>query len=838
MTEQPQYPISANAALVNEADIRDYLELLFSRVLWKPSHFVCLRGIGEKHTPKEGKHQEDLWAQPGLFEFPDEQLGDTATSAAQTWGQHHIASFIVPAVLKEARGRSEAVELFTAVVVDLDSGDTNAKAAWVEQHIGTPTMVVQSGGTTEAGTPKLHLYWVFDEPVSDIGAVVEMRHQLALKAGGDLQFGRGTPDNPFGRAHQPIRIPGTVHAKGGKAATCRLIWSRGPVHDADELGHKIRRAPAGPWAPTVTDSDVRTSGFDFGPSKNQRPDIADSLLGEVHEGGEDKTRWTEFNRVAGFNISLARRGDLTLEAAKEQTQGWMLAKMVPPWPTARFEREWHSLLQVDTQKKGPVPAPAVEPATPLVMSAELGLREWGMHRWTQTKAPPREFVVDGLVLAGKPHLLVAEGGAGKTFAMLDLCLKVASAEGDEVPTWLGQAVRGRGTVVMITTEDDADELHRRIESLDPDGLRFKAGDRLIVMPTLNAGGGFTLAERDRAGRAVPSARWMEMLSHLEALNPKDEHGNPRQDVKLVVVDTLNSTLHGEENSATVINEYMRMLHPICGRMGAALVLTHHIRKQNNQAGGQLRPIATAEDMFNAIRGSSALPAAFRAVLGIWHSHDYGRRMQAMGLAPKAKSLWRFGVLKANNPEMVDELRFLMRADSGQLVDVTRAAVDSVAGLEAQRAAWLTLAVKLAAEAGAPYLHGGKDAPNALYQRRIELHPCLREGNFGRTKLLALVEQLITAGVLAARTVTWTDQKGRRKDFPTLDVAQGPFATGARTTVDYGATFLVPEGMWDRLYTFDPSDGSLGTRDRPKMIMAPMQGLADADGQTEDDFGND
>jgi KaiC/GvpD/RAD55 family RecA-like ATPase len=826
MSEQPepQYPLTDQLQLVSETDLRDYLETLFSRVLWKPSHFICLRGIGEKHTPKEGKHQEDLWAQPGLFEFADEQLADQALAAAQTWGQHHIATFIVPAVLREARGRSDAVELFTALVVDLDSGDTNAKSAWLDQHLGTPTMVVASGGVTEAGMPKLHVYYVFDEPSADVGGVVELRHQLALKAGGDLQFGRGTPDNPYGRAHQPIRIPGSVHAKGGKAATCRLLWSRGPVHDHDELGYKIRNAPAGPWAPAATDADVRGAGFDFGPSKNQRPDIGDSLLHEVHEGGEDKTRWSEFNRVAGFNIGLARRGDLSLEQAKADTYGWMLAKMVPAWPEARFEREWHSLLQVDTQKKGPLPAPAVEPTTPLVVSAELGLREWGMHRWTQTKAPPRDFLVDGLVLAGKPHLVVAEGGAGKTFAMLDLCLKVSSAEGDELPVWLGQPVRGRGTVVMVTTEDDADELHRRIESLDPTGLRFRAGDRLIVMPTLNAGGGFTLAERDRAGRAVPSARWMELLSHLERLDG----------VKLVVVDTLNSTLHGEENSATIINEYMRMLHPVCGRMGAALVLTHHIRKQNNQAGGQLRPIATAEDMFNAIRGSSALPAAFRAVLGIWHSHDYARRLKAMGLEPKAKQLWRFGVLKANNPEMVDDLRFLMRADSGELVDVTRKAIDAVAGQDAQRAAWLTLAVKLAAEAGAPYVGGGKDAPNGLYQRRTELHPCLRAEGFGRTRLLALVEQLITEGTLVTRAVTWSDQRGRKKDMPTLDAAGGPFASGQRTAVDYGATFMVPDGMWERMYSFDPVDGSLGARDRPKLVMAPPR-QADSDRQTDDMF---
>lgn len=820
--DTPHYPLAENLALVDEAALRDYLELLFSRVFWKPSHFVCVRGIGEKHTPKEGKHQEDLWAQPGLYEFPDEQLGDMVLRAARTWGQHHVASFIVPAVLKEARGRSDAVDLFTALVVDLDSGDTNAKAAWIDQHIGTPTMVVASGGTTEAGTPKMHLYWVLDEPTGDIARVVELRHQLALKAGGDLQFGRGTPDNPYGRAHQPIRIPGTVHAKSGRAATCQLLWAKGPVHDLDELGHRIARAPAGPWAPARPDTDVRAAGFDFGPTKNQRPDISDSLLGEVHEGGEDRTRWSEFNRVAGFHIAAARRGDLTLEAAKEQTHGWMLAKMVPPWPPARFEREWHALLQVDTAKKGPVPAAAVDPVKPLVLSDELGLREWAMHRWTQTAAPPREFLVDGLVLAGKPHLLVAEGGAGKTFAMLDLALKVASAEGEDTPSWLGQPVRGRGTVVMITTEDDADELHRRIESLDPDGLRFRAGDRLIVMPTLNAGGGFTLAERDRAGRAVPSARWMELLDHLQRL----DH------LRLVVLDTLNSTLHGEENSATIINEYIRLLHPVCGKMGAALVLTHHIRKQNSQAGGVIRPITTPEDMFNAIRGSSALPAAFRAVLGIWHSHDYSRRMKAMGLEPKAKALWRFGVLKANNPDMVEGTRFLMREDSGRLKDVTEWAQDALAGQEAQRAAWLALAVKLAAEAGAPYLHGGKDAPNGLYQRRGELHPCLRAEGFGRTRLNALVEQLITDGVLTTRQVRWADQKGRRKDQPTLDVVGGVYATGARDEVAYGAEFLMPDGAWERLYTFDPADGSIGPKDRPKMLMLGARRQADEDRQTE------
>src|SRR3546814_20793929 len=53
-------------------------------------------------------------------------------------------------------------------------------------------------------------------------------------------------------------------------------------------------------------------------------------------------------------------------------------------------------------------------------------------------------------------------------------------------------------------------------------------------------------------------------------------------VSAVIVDTLNATLHGEENSAAVIQEYVRAIAPICGELGAAFVVTHHIRKQGKE----------------------------------------------------------------------------------------------------------------------------------------------------------------------------------------------------------------------------------------------------------------
>lgn len=771
------YPIPANTDLLDESGIEDFMQMLFSRVLWKPYHFVNLRGIGEKGTPREGKFHADEWIQPGLEEFPDEHMTELTIHHAKRWAQHHIAAFVVPAVMKAARGTSENVGLMVAVVLDLDTGDTNAKAAWIEQHIGTPTMVVASGGTTDAGTPKLHLYWVLDDPVEDVASIVEMRHVLAEKIGGDLQFGRGTPDNPLGRAHQPIRIGGSVHAKHGHAAAVRVLWTRGPTPDADELGWRIRQAPESPWA--VRAVSAPSIGFEFGPTLNHRPDTDTLLTEDVYEGGEgDKTRFATLGRVIGGLIGTARRGAISLQEAQDQAYAWMQVHMRPPYSDQQFQQHWHRILERDTRQHGALPAATaqaeIEAPRALVATPELGLREWAAHRWTSGEPKPREFIVEGLVLARKPHLVVAEGGAGKTFSMLDLGLKVAAWEDGADLRWWGQPVRRGGTVVMLTTEDDADELHIRIHDIDPDGLRYKAGDRWIVAPLVNMGGAFTLGERDRAGQVAPAARWLQTLDLLRGL----------PNVALVIVDTLNTTLHGEENSATIVGEYAKLLQPVCGEIGAALVVTHHIRKTDPK-----NPVHTPDEMAAAVRGSSALPAAFRAVLGIWHCHDFSKRMQSMGMEPKPKQLWRMGVLKANNPEMVDGVRFLLRQGSGMLEDVTGKAVEAQRSTGAQQAAWLVLAVRLAAEAGYPYTTGSRNDNGGLYARRAELPEILRGLAFRNIDLLR--EQVIGTGDVVVTGSRGT--KARRL----LDVPGGVFAGSSRgEDVRPGAMTPVDWSEWE------------------------------------------
>lgn len=717
---------------VDPLAVRQHMQVIFGNL--PKAGFICVRGIGEKGTDGEGEFRDDKFIDLSVEPDPIAEVIRHVTR----WSEHSRASFIVPAILCAPKGTAENVVSFRSVLVDIDSGDVADKQAFLEKHLGTATAVVFSGGEVD-GQPKRHLYWTLLDPCNDAAEMVRLRDEIARKGGGDIQFGLGVDSNPYGRAHQPVRIAGSVHAKNNNRKPVRIFLPENPqTYGMQRLKDGIMLAPRHDGAVVEQANE--------GLFKPERSPL--DLTQKVYEGGDEETnRWGQFSRVCGHYLHTVRQGEMTIDEAKAGVFGWMETSMVPPWPAARADREWHAIYQRDLANHGPFP----EPVKPIIADG-LGLEIWAAHRWTMGAKPERRFIVDGLLLSGKHQLLVAEGGAGKTFLMLDLAIKVASYEHGEDLEWCGGKIREGGTVVILTTEDDKDELHIRLTDIDPERRREAAGDKLIVLPTINSGGSFAIVEKDpKTQEARPSRRWAEFFALLRRL----------PDLKLLVVDTLNSTLHGEENSATIINEFVRVASQVCGELGAALILTHHIRKQGDE------PIRNAEQMKAAVRGSSALLAAFRAGLGIWHCPDFDRRLTAMGLAPKRGQLWKMGVIKANNPEMFDGEKTLLRTDSGLLVDVTSRDQYSAVNM-GERHAWLALAIEEAARAGHPYSIEGKNAKSGLYRRRNELPLALRQ--VGPGEFQHLIDDLLNKKVLAACAA----KGGRDKKW--LDVPTGPIAS--------------------------------------------------------------
>jgi hypothetical protein len=717
---------------VDPLAIRQHLTVIFGKL--PQAGFICVRGIGEKGTDGEGEFRDDKFIDLSKVADPAADI----ERHVRRWSEHSRASFIVPAILSADRGTSENVADFRSVLVDLDSGDIADKQSFLERQMGKATAVVMSGGEVD-GQAKRHLYWTLNAPCHDVSAIVRLRDEIARKGGGDIQFGLGVDSNPYGRAHQPVRIAGSVHSKNNVRNPVRIEMPADPqVYGIQRLKDGIMLSPRhdGALIEQATETMLQSD----------KPAL--DLTKKVYEGGDEEgNRWSQFSRVCGHYLHTARRGEVTLDEAKAGVLGWMETSMVPPWPLHRADREWHAILQRDLANHGPMP----EPVRPMIDNGD-GLEVWAAHRWSMTEKPKRRFLVDGLILAGKHQLLVAEGGAGKTFLMLDLAIKVSSYQDNEYLDWCGGQIREGGTVVILTTEDDKDELHIRLADIDPDKRREKAGDKLIVLPTINSGGAFAIVEKDpKTQEAKPSRRWAEFFALLRRL----------PDLKLLVVDTLNSTLHGEENSATIINEFVRVASQVCGELGAALILTHHIRKQGDE------PIRNVEQMKAAVRGSSALLAAFRAGIGIWHCPDFDRRLTAMGLPPKRGQLWKAAVIKANNPEMFDGEKTLLRTDSGLLIDVTNRDQYSSVNM-GERHAWLALAIEEAARAGHPYSVEGKNAKSGLYRRRNELPLPLRQ--VGPGEFQHLVDDLLNKKILAACAA----KGGRDKKW--LDIPTGPIAT--------------------------------------------------------------
>lgn len=136
----------------------------------------------------------------------------------------------------------------------------------------------------------------------------------------------------------------------------------------------------------------------------------------------------------------------------------------------------------------------------------IRLSDWVTSKRFTGTPPEREWLVSGAFPIGKPALLAAAGGVGKSFLLLELAYRVAASN----PGGLMFAALGRvdveGAAVLICAEDDAIEVHNRLVSLGG------PVDRLIVVPLPDAGGARPLFSLDEKGRTPATTMHFHQLA--------------------------------------------------------------------------------------------------------------------------------------------------------------------------------------------------------------------------------------------------------------------------------------------------------------------------------------
>lgn len=170
--------------------------------------------------------------------------------------------------------------------------------------------------------------------------------------------------------------------------------------------------------------------------------------------------------------------------------------------------------------------------------------------------PTRSWLVAEAIPHNAVTLLYGDGGVGKSLLALQLCCAVATGT-----SWLGMSVQ-RGRPLYLSAEDDAEEIHlrledlRRLQDVEPDSLAD-----LLVLPMVDSDP--TLAIGGSTGVA-PTLIYRQLVSLVEQLSPT-----------VVVLDSLADVFSGNENDRSLAKGFIRLLTQLAKTRRCAIIVLAH-----------------------------------------------------------------------------------------------------------------------------------------------------------------------------------------------------------------------------------------------------------------------
>ncbi|PAU81047.1 hypothetical protein CK501_05650 [Halovibrio salipaludis] len=207
--------------------------------------------------------------------------------------------------------------------------------------------------------------------------------------------------------------------------------------------------------------------------------------------------------------------------------------------------------------------------------------------------PARRWIVQELLPMDVAGILAAAGGTGKSMATLQLAVSVATG----IP-WLNMEISEPGSVLMLSAEDDRDEVHRRLARImehyqsdlagsDEAGFqryRDAVSRNLYVFDRVGADNRLTVKQNGETQRTALARDIADAAAPLD-------------DLKLIVLDPLSRFDGGEPNDNSDGTRLIEAAEAIRRHTGATVLLPHHVSKasiRDDDAGQE------------AVRGASGL----------------------------------------------------------------------------------------------------------------------------------------------------------------------------------------------------------------------------------------
>lgn len=378
------------------------------------------------------------------------------------------------------------------------------------------------------------------------------------------------------------------------------------------------------------------------------------------------------------------------------------------------------------------------------LNADMGpgprLSDWHACEVFTGEPPPRQWLVSGVFPSGKPALLAAAGGIGKSFLLLDLARAVA---GRALNCSLGMLAR-HGAAVYLTAEDDAIEVHSRLVALGP------IPPRLFVIPCPDAGGTPGLFGLDEKGRSpTTTAAFHNLARQIKRL----------RDVALITFDPLQALCGGLDlNLPQHAQHVCSELAALAAETGAAVLVSHHFRKSG--------PITSPEAARDAIRGTGGLVDGVRAVFALWPAEEAEAVKACRVLAvPYDRGRVVHGAVVKSNGRADLAIRTLVRDESGILRD-RRFELGQLTPSRDDLTLRLRDAIAQAAAKLEPFTKTGQ---GGLYARRHELPGGFQD--VGKHSMEAMAQDLLNGGgLIQCRMKASEAAPGKWLDMPGGTVA--------------------------------------------------------------------
>lgn len=264
----------------------------------------------------------------------------------------------------------------------------------------------------------------------------------------------------------------------------------------------------------------------------------------------------------------------------------------------------------------------------------------------------------GFLPLGKVGVLAAAGGAGKTMALVQLALSVATGK-----PWLGTFTvpeTSRGHVLLALGEEDAEEVRRRLHAAfaamwpndqgKPSDAAHDAMElaerRITILPLAGEPCAFVSTD-PKTREAKHTEALAQMRAFLERKSERDDHG-----WSLIALDPLSRFAGAEtETDSAAATRFVQAIESLVSVRGTPTVLVAHHTTKGSRKGDE------ANDT-TAVRGSSALTDGVRWVATMMPEKP-AETNTVQGRV--------FFELTKSNYGPPDKLRSIKRAEGGALV---------------------------------------------------------------------------------------------------------------------------------------------------------------------------